>query len=179
MKIITQEEFDTFKVRVINKCMKDIKEYGSNKSNFEFHPSIYLKAFNKTYKEIPLPGELFGSDHGKDICVNIIKKMITTAESPVVCFATEGYQAQIDKDNVDINNLPRPSELPEDQRDEVLFMSFEAHNLPPYFISFTKEYDKESNAWSLKPHPRLRDALKEQGTPSLSETGRFSNFYSN
>ena len=84
MKKITQEEFDTFKVRVINKCMEDIKEYGDKNNGFEFHPTIYIKAFSTTHKEVPLPGELFDNQKGKDICVNIIKEMLIISESPMI-----------------------------------------------------------------------------------------------
>ena len=46
MKKVTQEEFDSFKLRVIDTCMKTIKL--QDERDFEFHPCIFLKAFNKT-----------------------------------------------------------------------------------------------------------------------------------
>ena len=178
MKKITQEAFDAFKIRVINKCMKDIKEYGAGNNDFEFHPTLYLKAFNKTNKEIALPGELFSNEKGKEICANVIKEMIVLSESPMMCFITEGYQARLNKKEVDMNNLPRPSELPEDQRDIVLFMCFESYNLPQYFISFIKTYNKDTNTWTLKPHPKVNE-INNSNDPKSSVEGKFANFYSN
>ena len=173
MKKITQEEFDSFKLRVIDKCMKDIKK--EDNKRFEFQPSIFLKAFNKTNKHVHLPGELFQNDGGKEVAVNIIRNMVKWSESSMMCFITEGYQASIPSKDADVNNLPRPSQLPEDQRDEVLFMAFESYNLPSYAISFIKTFDKEYKIWSLKPHPLMTS--KEANAKGCMAGGTFSNFY--
>ena len=171
MHKVTQEEFDAFKLRVINAIMKDIDKYGTKNSTFEFQPTLYLKPFNNKYKCAPLPGQLFQDDRLKDLAVNLTKEMIKLSESPMMSFTTEGYQAKVSKD-IDINSLPRPSQLPEDQREEVLFMAFESYNLPSYAISFIKTFDKEYKVWSLKPHPMMssKDATASAG-------GVFSNFY--
>ena len=170
MKKVTQEEFDSFKLRVIETCMKTIKL--QDERDFEFHPCIFLKAFNKTNKQVHIPGPLFQSYDGKEVAANIIRNMVAWSESSMMCFLTEGYQASIPSKDADVNNLPRPSQLPEDQRDEVLFMAFESYNLPSYAISFIKKFDKEYKVWSLKPHPMMSSANKEP-----VGGGVFSNFY--
>ena len=170
-KHITPEEFDEFKLRVINVITKDLDQYGSDNSTFELMPTIYLKAFNKTYKACPLPGELFASEDLKDLVVKLAKDMIQEAESPMMCFVTEGYQAKMPSD-VDINNLPRPSQLPEDQREEVVFLCFESINLDQYCMSFIKEYNNDTKKWKLTP--QIWDT-----NPNVKAKGRFANFYTN
>ena len=172
MNKVTQQEFDGFKLRVINSIMDIIKEYGQNDKTFEIHPTLYLKAFNKTHKICPLPGELFESDSLKDIAIDLSRQMIKESESPMMAFVTEGYQASIHEKNVrDINDLPRPSQLPEDQRDEVIFIAFESVNLNQYMISFIKKWDDQTQKFNL--HPSNMGAEQPTGTAA----GRFSNFY--
>ena len=171
MHKVTQEEFDAFKLRVINAIMKDIDKYGTKNSTFEFQPTLYLKPFNNKYKCAPLPGQLFQDDRLKDLAVNLTKEMIKLSESPMMSFTTEGYQAKVAKD-IDINSLPRPSQLPEDQREEVVFLCFECINLNQYCVSFIKEYNKDTQKWKLTPSDFGR------GEERASAEGRFSNFYS-
>jgi hypothetical protein len=170
MNKVTQEEFDAFKLRVINAIMRDVDEYGTKNSNFEFHPTLYLKPYNKNYKIAPLPGQLFMDDDCKDLAVNLSREMIKLSESPMMSFVTEGYQAKISGD-ADLDDLPRPSQLPEDQRDEVIFLCFECKNLDQYCISFIKKYNNETRKWKLTPSNF--GETKEH----VKSSGRFSNFY--
>ena len=165
---VTQEEFDNFKLKVINFIN------GLFKEGIAMYPTVFLKPFNKRYKTAPLPNELFETEQRKDIAAETIKDMVKTAESPMMCFATEAWSAKMDRENYDPDNIPRPSQLPEDQRDEVVFLTFEAIDKPSYLMSFLK-IKNEDGSFKLKVHPIMSDTKMNDTT---RPEGRFVNFYS-
>jgi len=169
-KTVTQEEFDNFKLKVITY----IHQFYRGAKGTSILPTIFLKAFNKNYKTAPLPIELFETERRKDIAAETIKDMVKVSESPMMCFATEAWSARLDKTDVDPNNLPKPSELPEDQRDEVIFLTFEAIDKSSYLMSFIKNIQEDGSV-KLKLHPVMNEGIND--TEQRSE-GRFVNFYS-
>ena len=63
--------------------------------------------------------------------------------------------------------------MPKDQRQEVVFLNFEAKNLMGYTLSFIKEIH-DNGIMRLKPHPLNKDMNQSN---NASAQGRFSNFY--
>ena len=171
----TQEEYDEFKLRVINFVTNNIKEHGKHDPKYCFGPTLFLKAFNKTNKIAPLPGELFSSQTGKDLAAEICRDMIKMSEASVMCFITEGYAASADAINVDPDNLPRPSQLPPDQRKEVLFLCFEGYKIDQYAICFIKEYNADTRTWKITPDNTFSPSKDELNKARME--GTFTNFY--
>jgi hypothetical protein len=172
MQKITQQEYDSFKLRVIKQVTDNVIKYGKKEPEYVEQPTLYMKAFNRNHKIAPLPHQLFQTEQTKDLAVELIREMIKLSESPIMCFVTEGYQAKVPL-GTDINNLPRPSQLPEDQRDDVIFLAFETYNLEGYTISFLKKYINDN--WKLTPYPMPNDTKVD--IHNTKQTGRFSNFY--
>tara|TARA_Y100000034_G_scaffold135451_1_gene207413 strand:- start:715 stop:1254 length:540 start_codon:yes stop_codon:yes gene_type:complete len=176
MQKITQEEYDAFKLRVINAVMKDYK--AAKCPHYEIIPSVYLKAFNYNHKIAPIPPELFENETYKRIAAKTICDMVQESESPVMCFATEGYMAKVGIDEADLDNLPRPSQLPEDQRNEVIFLHFESAELGDYSLTFIKDIiEHSSEDFTIRLIPdKMSKKLNEEGG---EVRGLFSNFYLN
>jgi|10_taG_2_1085330.scaffolds.fasta_scaffold07495_1 hypothetical protein len=181
MQKITQKEYDEFKLRVINAVMKEYRDLENCKNGHtDINPLVFLKAFNFNHKIAPLPPQLFDSQELKEIAARTICDMVKVAESPVMCFVTEGLMAKLPK-GVDPSNLPKPSELPEDQRQEIVFLHFESRNLGDYSISFIKklEYINGGSKFKVKlvPDENLK-GLNQANNKNTSIKGIFSNFYS-
>ena len=104
--------------------------------------------------------------------------MVQESESPVMCFATEGYMAKVGIHEADLDNLPRPSQLPEDQRNEVIFLHFESAELGDYSLTFIKDIiEHSSEDFTIRLIPdKMSKKLNEEGG---EVRGLFSNFYLN
>tara|TARA_R100001244_G_scaffold68988_1_gene56479 strand:- start:1456 stop:1995 length:540 start_codon:yes stop_codon:yes gene_type:complete len=175
MQKATQEEYDAFKLRVINAVMKNYKT--AECRHYEMTPLVYLKAFNYNHKIAPIPPELFENQVCKELAAKTICDMVKVSESPMMCFVTEGYMAKVHQDKVNLKNLPRPSQLPEDERNEVVFFCFEAKDLEEYSLAFIKEVESidEDPGFKIKLIP---DSINKQIDNGRKMGGTFSNFYS-
>jgi len=180
MQKVTQEEYDAFKLRVINAVMKSYQQ--AECSHYEMMPSVYLKAFNYNHKIAPIPPELFENQVCKEVAAKTICDMIEVSESPIMCFVTEGHMATVPQDGTDGRDLPRPSQLPEDQRHEVVFLHFEAKELGDYSLVFIKEVvigeTKDDFQIKLIPYKRCNELNEPSDTGANTAAGIFTNFYS-